>query len=62
MPNTPMITPRVPPELVTLAREAVGEPVTVSELVRIALAKLAGVDPNNYQLERGVRSHGRNAA
>lgn len=51
--HTPIVSFRVERELLHLAREAVGEPLPNTQLVRLALARLAGVDVRDYELARG---------
>jgi hypothetical protein len=44
MANTPIVAPRVAPELIAAARAGIGEPdIPVSVLVRAGLAVLAGL-------------------
>lgn len=57
--HTPIVSFRVEPELLHLAREAVGEPLPNTQLVRLALAHLAGVDVRDYELARRHGAVGR---
>jgi hypothetical protein len=50
-PKLPPVT--VPQALIDRARANLDHPVTASELVRIALARLAGADPSEFPVVRG---------
>lgn len=54
--QTPRVSVRIPPALFDAARVATGLPTaTPSEVIRVALARLAGVDPSEYALRQGCR-------